>query len=380
MAGLDLLKDILGNVATGLPEVLPPATKGDKDKADKAPTAITFASKEDKWKALKAVESALNKQFKTTNSLVRLGAKVGVVMPSYSTGIATVDYDVIQTGGVPKGRIIEIFGPESSGKTTIALQIVAEEQRRDGLAAFVDAEHALDPNYAQQLGANVDELLIAQPDSGEQALETVEALVESRAVNIIVVDSVAALVPQSELDGEMGDASMGAQARLMSQAMRKLRGKCAQNDVTVIFINQIREKIGVMFGSPETTTGGRALKFYSSVRLDVRRKEVIKSGDVQVGHQIKIKAVKNKVGSPFRETIVDLIYGKGIDTEADFVRYAVRVGAVEKAGAWYSFKGNRLGQGESNAAATVKDSPELMAAIRVEVAKAQAAQREADLA
>ena len=342
-----------------------------------------LSSKEDKLAALKAVEAKLNKQFDTTNSLVRLGSKVGTVMPHHSTGIPSLDHRVFGVGGVPKGRIIEIFGPESAGKTTATLEIIGEEQRATGeLCAFVDAEHALDPNYAKSLGVDVDNLIVSQPDSGEQALETVIALVESKAVSIVVVDSVAALVPQAELDGEMGDSHMGLQARLMSQAMRKLRGICSINGVTVIFINQIREKIGVMFGSPETTTGGRALKFYASVRLDVRRiggdPGKIMSGGVLIGHKMKIKAVKNKVGTPFQETSVNVIYGKGIDRFYDTVSFAAEVGAIDKAGAWYSFAGERLGQGLDNTVEYLRDKPELMVTIQAEIAKAVKAQQEAD--
>jgi recombination protein RecA len=333
-------------------------------------------------KILEGVEKTLNKQFNTEKSLVRLGAKVGVIMPHTSTGIPSVDYGVIGIGGVPKGRIIEIYGPESAGKTTFALEIVAEEQRLGSLAAFVDAEHALDPNYAKQLGVDVENLFVSQPDSGEQALETVIALVESKAVSVVVVDSVAALTPQAELDGEMGDSHMGLQARMMSQAMRKLRGICAINQVTVIFINQIREKIGVMFGSPETTTGGKALKFYASLRFDVRRiggePGKIMSGGVLIGHKMKIKLVKNKVGSPFRETIVNVIYGKGIDRFFDTVEFAGSVGALDRAGAWYRFKGENLGNGIDKTVEYLRDQPQLMIAIKAEIAKAIKAQQEAD--
>lgn len=337
----------------------------------------------DKFKALEQVKKALDKQFNTTTSLVRLGSKVGIPMPSMPTDIYTLDHEVIGTGGIPKGRILELFGPESSGKTTIALHIVAKEQQRGELAAYIDAEHALDPGYMSQLGVDVDNLLVSQPDSGEQALETAEALVESGAISLIIIDSVAALVPQAELDGEMGDSHMGLQARLMSQAMRKLRGKCARNNVTIIFINQIREKIGVMFGSPETTTGGRALKFYSSVRLDIRRvsgedgKGKIMSGGVQIGHVIRIRAVKNKVGTPTRSTEVDLIYGVGIDTEADFAQYAVNTGAIQQGGAWYQFPGGfDKVQGLNAVKALLKSSPEVKAAVVAEIEKARAAQKE----
>lgn len=352
------------------------------EKEQLAPSSASSLSHDEKLKALDAVGKTLNAQFKTTNSIVRLGSKLGIEMPHIATGIPSLDRGVIGIGGLPRGRIIEVFGPESAGKTTATLEFVAEEQRTGSLCAFVDAEHALDPNYAKSLGVDVDNLYVSQPDSGEQALETVEALVKSKAVSLVIVDSVAALVPQAELDGEMGDSHMGLQARLMSQAMRKLRGACAMNDVTVIFINQIREKIGVMFGSPETTTGGRALKFYASLRLDVRRTGgadgLIKNGDVIVGHKMKIKAVKNKVGSPFRETIVDVIYGKGIDRFADTVRYGVDVGAIEKSGSWLSFSGERLGQGTENAILTLRNNPALMVKVRAEIEKAIKAQIEAD--
>lgn len=357
-------------------------TKVTTTKSSQTPNLLNHLSKDDKFKALEAVAKQLNGQFKTESSLVRLGSKVGIVMPHLSTDIPSLDYGVFGIGGLPKGRIIEVYGPESAGKTTATLEFVAAEQRRGELAAFVDAEHALDPNYAKQLGVNVDDLFVSQPDSGEQAIETVIALVESNAVSIIVVDSVAALVPQAELDGEMGDSHMGLQARLMSQAMRKLRGICNTHGVTVIFINQIREKIGVMFGSPETTTGGRALKFYASVRLDVRRiggdPGKILSGGVLIGHRMKIKAVKNKVGTPFQETTVDVIYGKGIDRFADTVAYAAQVGAIERSGAWYSFKGEKLGQGIDKATDALRGAPELMAKVQEELNKAIAAQREAD--
>jgi recombination protein RecA len=336
--------------------------------------------------ALANVGKVLDTKFKTTNSIVRLGSKLGLVMPHISTKIPSLDNGVLGIGGVPRGRVIEIFGPESAGKTTMALEFISAEQAEGGLAAFVDAEHALDPNYAKSLGVDVANLYVSQPDSGEQALETVIELVESRAVSIIVVDSVAALVPQAELDGDMGDSHMGLQARLMSQAMRKLRGIVAINNVTVIFINQIREKIGVMFGSPETTTGGRALKFYASVRLDVRRlggdngKITVGTGDnaVLIGHRMKIKAVKNKVGPPFRETIVDVIYGKGIDRFADTVRFGVQVGAIEKSGSWLSFKGERLGQGTDNAILTLRSNDALMEQVRAEIDLAIKAAQEAD--
>lgn len=341
-------------------------------------------SSKDKVSALEAVGVALDKQFETTNSVIRLGKKKFGILPSYPTGITSLDFGAIGTGGIPKGRIIEIYGPESAGKTTITLQIIAETQALGGLAAFVDAEHALDPLYAKHLGVDTDNLYVSQPNSGEQALETVIALIQSRAVDIVVVDSVAALVPQAELDGEMGDSHMGLQARLMSQAMRKIAAIASVNQVSVIFINQIREKIGVMFGNPETTTGGKALKFYASVRLDVRKLSgtaehtQIKSGGVLIGTKTKIKVVKNKGGAPFRDTVVNLIYGKGIDKEADLIDYASKVGAIEKSGSWYSFKDTKLGQGIDQAIEAVRGDEKLMTAVRAEVAKAIAAQREAD--
>lgn len=326
----------------------------------------------------------MNKQFDTTGSLVRLGKKSFGILPSFPTGITSLDFGAIGTGGIPKGRIIEIYGPESAGKTTITLQIIAETQKLGGLAAFVDAEHALDPLYAKHLGVDTDNLYVSQPNSGEQALETVIALILSRAVDVIVVDSVAALVPQAELDGEMGDSHMGLQARLMSQAMRKIAAIASVNQVSVIFINQIREKIGVMFGNPETTTGGKALKFYASVRLDVRKlggtaeTTQIKSGGVLIGTKTKIKVVKNKGGAPFRDTVVNLIYGLGIDKEADLIDYATKIGAIELAGSWYSFKGTKLGQGIDKAIQAVKDDPKMLALVKAEVALAVKAQREAD--
>jgi recombination protein RecA len=365
----------VGGVSVSNSSIETVSPKVGKEKESKNSSVLN--TKEEKFAALKAVEKALNKQFDTTGSLVRLGDKVGMVLPSTPTGLPTLDDYVLSCGGIPRGRIVEVYGPESSGKTTLALHIIACEQRdTDNLCAFVDAEHALDPTYAETLGVNVDELLVSQPDSGEDALETVEALVESRAVSVIVVDSVAALVPRAELDGEMGDSNMGLQARLMSQAMRKLIGKAAVNGVTVIFINQLRDKIGVMFGSPETTTGGKALKFYASIRLDVRRKEAIGPKEKPIGHVIKIKAVKNKVGPPFRETTVNLMYGSGIDTFADFVGNAVALGAIHQSGAWYDFKGERLGQGLTNTAECVRLNKELQAAIKDEVAKIRAAQKE----
>jgi recombination protein RecA len=309
----------------------------------------------------KAVELALagiEKQF-GKGSIMRLGAKDAIVPISViSTGSISFDA-ALGVGGVPRGRVVEIYGPESSGKTTITLQIIAEAQKAGGLAAFVDAEHALDPVYARKLGVDTDNLLISQPDYGEQALEITEALVRSGAIDVLVVDSVAALVPKAELDGEMGDSHVGLQARLMSQALRKLTGTVSKSRTCLIFINQIREKIGVMFGNPETTTGGRALKFYSSVRIDIRRIGAVKEGDVVVGSRTKTKIVKNKVAAPFREAEFDILYGEGISREGDVLDLAVVQNIVEKSGAWYSYAGERIGQGRENVRNFLKANPEI---------------------
>jgi recombination protein RecA len=315
---------------------------------------------------MKALDSALaniEKQF-GKGSLFRLGAQPIQAVKVISTGSISVDA-ALGVGGVPRGRVIEIFGPESSGKTTITLQIIAEAQRLGGLAAFVDAEHALDPAYAKKLGVDVDNLLISQPDTGEQALEITESLVRSGAIDVLVVDSVAALVPKAEIDGEMGDSHMGLQARLMSQALRKLTGTVSKSGTALIFINQIREKIGVMFGNPETTTGGRALKFYSSVRVDIRRIAAIKDGDKTTGNRTKIKIVKNKVAPPFREAEFDILYGEGISREGDLLDLAVANNIVDKAGAWYSYSGERIGQGRENTRSFLKDNREIFAKIDV---------------
>ncbi|MGI4758285.1 MAG: recombinase RecA [Janthinobacterium lividum] len=317
----------------------------------------------------KAVELALagiEKQF-GKGSIMRLGAKDAIVPISViSTGSISFDL-ALGVGGVPRGRVIEIYGPESSGKTTITLQIIAEAQRAGGLAAFVDAEHALDPVYARKLGVDTDNLLISQPDYGEQALEITEALVRSGAIDVLVVDSVAALVPKAELDGEMGDSHVGLQARLMSQALRKLTGTVAKSRTSLIFINQIREKIGVMFGSPETTTGGRALKFYSSVRIDIRRIGAVKEGDVVVGSRTKTKIVKNKVAAPFREAEFDILYGEGISREGDVLDLAVVNNIVEKSGAWYSYSGERVGQGRENVRNFLKANPPIFEKMNAEL-------------
>jgi recombination protein RecA len=286
-----------------------------------------------------------------------------------STGAISFDA-ALGVGGFPRGRVVEVFGPESSGKTTIALQVIAEAQKQGGMAAFVDAEHALDPIYAAKLGVDVDNLLVSQPDYGEQALEIAEALVRSGAIDVLVVDSVAALVPKAELDGEMGDSHVGLQARLMSQALRKLTGIVAKSHTCLIFINQIREKIGVMFGNPETTTGGRALKFYSSVRIDIRRIGAIKDGDQVVGSRTRVKIVKNKTAAPFREAEFDMMYGEGISREGDLIDLAVSQNLVEKSGSWFSYKGERVGQGRENAKTFLKENKDIAAKIEVEVRKA----------
>ena len=323
---------------------------------------------DDRGKAIEAALSQLEKQF-GKGSVMRLGSKEAIVPISViSTGSISFDA-ALGVGGVPRGRVIEIFGPESSGKTTITLQIIAEAQKAGGLAAFVDAEHALDPAYAKKLGVDTDNLLISQPDYGEQALEIVEALVRSGAIDVLVVDSVAALVPKAELDGEMGDSHMGLQARLMSQALRKLTGTVAKSRTSLIFINQIRDKIGVMFGNPETTTGGRALKFYSSVRIDIRRIGAVKEGDVIVGSRTKVKIVKNKVAAPFRDAEFDILYGEGISREGDTLDLAVLHGIVDKSGAWYSFQGERIGQGRENVRNFLKENREIFGRIDSELRK-----------
>ena len=335
----------------------------EKPKENKVTKELT--SKVDKFAALKAVERQLDKQFGTTLSITRLGDKVGIRVPSICTNLPSLDEGVIQSGGIPRGRLVEIYGPESSGKTTLCLHIIACEQKNnpESICAIVDAEHALDPTYASFLGVNVDELIVAQPSSGEECLETVEALVDSKTVSLIVVDSVAALVPRAELEGEMGDAHMGLQARLLSQACRKLTAKAAKNGVTIIFINQLRLKIGVVFGNPEVTTGGNALKFYASLRLDVRRKEPIGPKDNPIGHSLKIKAAKNKVGSPMRDCTINLLYDKGIDTFSDTIAYAVKIGVIEQSGAWYSFNGNRIAYGLDNVTDALRNDQKLFSEI-----------------
>jgi recombination protein RecA len=318
---------------------------------------------------LKAVELAvgqIEKQF-GKGAIMRLGQKDAVTaIPAISTGAVSLDY-ALGIGGVPRGRVIEIFGPESSGKTTLSLQVIAEAQKLGGMAAFVDAEHALDAQYAKKLGVDLDNLLVSQPDNGEQALEIVEVLVRSNGVDVVVVDSVAALVPRAEIDGEMGEAQMGLQARLMSQALRKLTGVVSKSKTCLIFINQLREKIGVMFGNPETTTGGRALKFYASVRIDIRRIGAIKDGDAVVGGRTRVKIVKNKVAPPFREAEFDVMYGEGISREGDLLDLAVDRKIVEKSGTWFAFGGDRLGQGRENVKQFLKDNPAIFKTIEERV-------------
>jgi len=317
-------------------------------------------------RALELTLGQIEKQF-GKGSILRLGTKDAIVPVSViSTGSISLDA-ALGVGGFPRGRINEIFGPESSGKTTIALQVVAEAQRRGGMAAFIDVEHALDPTYARKLGVDVDNLLVSQPDYGEQALEITGALIASGSIDVLVVDSVAALVPKAELDGEMGDSHMGVQARLMSQALRKLTGVVSRSKTCLIFINQIREKIGVMFGNPETTTGGRALKFYSTVRLDIRRIAAIKDGDAVVGNRTKVKVVKNKVASPFREAEFDIIYGEGVSKEGDLIDLGVAQNVIEKSGSWFSYKGDRIGQGRENARQFLKDNADIRQTIDTEL-------------
>ena len=312
---------------------------------------------EEKNKALEQALKDIEKQF-GKGSVMRLGDKVHEKMDVISTGSVTLDM-ALGVGGYPKGRIIEIYGPESSGKTTSALHAIAEAQKQGGVAAFIDAEHALDPRYAHALGVDVDNLIVSQPDTGEQALEIADQLIKSGAIAILVVDSVAALVPKAEIDGDMGDAHVGIQARLMSQAMRKLSGAISKSNSVAIFINQIREKVGVMFGNPETTSGGRALKFYASIRLDIRRVEQIKQGDTAIGNITRVKVVKNKVAPPFRQVDVDLIYGKGISREAEILDLAVKFDIINKSGSWFSYNDEKLGQGRENIKDYLKQNPNL---------------------
>ncbi len=321
---------------------------------------------DNKRKALSAALSQIEKQF-GKGSVMRMG-DAGAVRDIQAISTGSLGLDIaLGLGGLPRGRVVEIYGPESSGKTTLTLQVIAEAQKLGGTCAFVDAEHALDPTYAQKLGVNVDDLLVSQPDTGEQALEIADMLVRSGAVDVVVVDSVAALTPKAEIEGEMGDSHVGLQARLMSQALRKLTANIKRSNTLVIFINQIRMKIGVMFGSPETTTGGNALKFYASVRLDIRRIGAIKKGDEVVGNETRVKVVKNKVAPPFKQAEFDILYGEGISREGEIVDLGVKANIVEKSGAWYSYSGNRIGQGKDNARQFLKDNPEMAHEIEAKI-------------
>jgi recombination protein RecA len=333
---------------------------------------------DNRQKALQAALSQIERQF-GKGSVMRMGERQFEQVPAISTGSLTLDI-ALGIGGLPKGRVIEIYGPESSGKTTLTLQVIAECQRQGGTAAFIDAEHALDAVYAEKLGVNTEELLVSQPDTGEQALEIVDMLVRSGAVDILVVDSVAALTPKAEIEGDMGDSHMGLQARLMSQALRKITGNINRSNCMVIFINQIRMKIGVMFGNPETTTGGNALKFYSSVRLDIRRIGAVKQGDEVIGSETRVKVVKNKVAPPFKQAEFQILYGKGIYHLAEVVDLGVKQGLVDKAGAWYSYQGNRIGQGKANACQYLQEHPEIAEAIEQQIRAQLLQQQPAPLA
>ena len=333
----------------------------------------------ERTKALDLAVGQIEKQF-GKGSIMRLGQKGGILpIETISTGAISIDY-ALGIGGMPRGRVVEIYGPESSGKTTLALQVIAQAQKAGGMAAFVDAEHALDAPYAQKLGVDLDGLLVSQPDNGEQALEIVEVLIRSGGVDVVVVDSVAALVPRAEIEGEMGEAQMGLQARLMSQALRKLTGVVSKSKTCLIFINQLREKIGVMFGNPETTTGGRALKFYASVRVDIRRIASIKEGEAVVGGRTRVKVVKNKLAPPFREAEFDVMYGEGISREGDLLDLAVENKVIEKSGAWFAYGGERLGQGRENVKQFLRDHPDITRAIEDRVRKELGLVREAEVA
>ncbi len=342
------------------------------EKAEIEPTADkrTAGEKADRLKAIDLAVAQIEKQF-GAGSIMKLGEAHKIDVATIPTG--SLSLDLALGGGLPQGRIIEIYGPESSGKTTLALHAVAEVQRNGGVAAFVDAEHALDPEYAQRIGINLDTLLISQPDTGEQALEITETLVRSSAVDIIVVDSVAALVPRAEIEGDMGDAHVGLQARLMSQALRKLTGVISKSKTTVVFLNQLRIKIGVMFGNPETTAGGQALKYYASVRMDIRGTEQIKDGDVSIGKHVKVKVVKNKVAAPFKVAEFDIMFNEGISTAGDLIDLAVKYGLVIKSGAWYSYKDEKIGQGREAAKQYLKDRPKLIKELDGEIRKIAAA-------
>jgi len=355
------------SAAAGVTAATPAISKADAAKAAEDRKGKLAAIE----RAMGAIEKAYGK-----GSIMKLDGDSLAPIPSIPTGALSLDL-ALGGRGLPRGRIIEIFGPESSGKTTLALTVVANTQKSGGVAAFIDAEHALDPSWAKRIGVNLDELLVSQPDTGEQALEICEMLVRSNAVDIIVIDSVAALIPKAEIEGEMGDSVVGLQARLMSQAMRKLTGAIAKSECIVIFINQLREKIGVMFGSPETTTGGKALKFYASVRIDIRRIGAIKDGEANVGNRVRAKVVKNKIAPPFREAEFDIMFTEGISTTGDLVDLAVEEGIIDKAGAWFSYKTTRIGQGRENAKAFIKDNPAMFAEIRQRVIEKRLAVNEA---
>jgi len=341
--------------------------------------AVERDDTKERLKALDLAVGQIEKQF-GKGSIMRLGQKntVGPI-EVISTGAISIDY-ALGVGGMPRGRVVEIYGPESSGKTTLALQVIAQAQKNGGMAAFVDAEHALDASYAQKLGVDLDNLLVSQPDNGEQALEIVEVLVRSGGVDVVVVDSVAALVPRAEIEGEMGDAQVGLQARLMSQALRKLTGVVSKSKTCLVFINQLREKIGVMFGNPETTTGGRALKFYASIRVDIRRIASLKDGDTVIGGRTRVKVVKNKLAPPFREAEFDVMYGEGISREGDLLDLAVENRIVEKSGAWFAYGGERLGQGRENAKGFLREHPDIFRAIEERVRKELGLVREVEVA
>jgi recombination protein RecA len=351
------MSDIESNTAS-TKETTKEAAKTSAKNTSKADTKKVDPQKE---KALTAALSQIERQF-GKGTMMRLGDTPNVKIPAISTGSLGLDI-ALGIGGLPKGRIVEIYGPESSGKTTLTLQVIAEAQKAGGTCAFIDAEHALDPLYAEALGVNIEDLLVSQPDTGEQALEVCDMIVRSGAVDVVVIDSVAALTPKAEIEGEMGDHHVGLQARLMSQALRKMTGNIKNSNTLVVFINQIRMKIGVMFGSPETTTGGNALKFYSSVRLDIRRIGAIKEGDEIIGNETRVKVIKNKVAPPFKQTEFQIIYGKGINRLGEVIDLGVQIGIVDKAGAWYSYKEDRIGQGKKNAAQFLLDNPEMGAEI-----------------
>jgi recombination protein RecA len=340
---------------------------------------MAIDERQERIKALDVAVGQIEKQF-GKGAIMRLGQR-NTISPveSISTGAISIDY-ALGIGGLPRGRVTEIYGPESSGKTTLALQVIAEAQKAGGLAAFVDAEHALDAEYARKLGVDIDNLLVSQPDNGEQALEIVEVLIRSGSVDVVVVDSVAALVPRAEIEGEMGEAQMGLQARLMSQALRKLTGAISKSKTVLIFINQLREKIGVMFGNPETTTGGRALKFYASVRIDIRRIGAIKDGENVIGGRTRVKVVKNKMAPPFREAEFDIVYGEGVSREGDLLDLAVEKKIVEKSGAWFAYGGERLGQGRENVKAFLKEHPDIRQAIDEKVRRELGMTREVEAA